>query len=77
MVGRRGRTVVDDGAPAFRPWLRLLDQPAAAPLGLVAALLDLGSGHDGLEHYVFGVTAAKGLVGRFLDVELEIVASRL
>ncbi len=37
-----GRSVIDDGAPAFWPWLRLLDQAAAAPLGLGPELLDLG-----------------------------------
>jgi DNA-binding CsgD family transcriptional regulator len=37
-----GRAVVDDGAPAFWPWLRLLEQPAAAALGLHRGLLDLG-----------------------------------
>jgi DNA-binding NarL/FixJ family response regulator len=43
-----GRAVVDDGAPAFWPWLRLLDQPAAAALGLGPELLDLGA-DDGFE----------------------------
>ncbi len=37
-----GRAVVDDGAPAFWPWLRLLDHPAAAALALGTDLLDLG-----------------------------------
>src|SRR5689334_24114683 len=37
-----GRGVVDEGAPAFWPWLRVLRQGDA--LGLSPALLDLGGG---------------------------------
>lgn len=55
-----GRTVVDEGAPAFWPWLRVLTQ--GHDLGLSPALLDLGDGPPAQARFVAIDRTARTLV---------------
>jgi DNA-binding CsgD family transcriptional regulator len=55
-----GRAVMDEGAPAFWPWLRVLAQ--GADLELSPALLDLGGGPAAQERFVAVERTARALV---------------
>jgi DNA-binding CsgD family transcriptional regulator len=55
-----GRAVMDEGAPAFWPWLRVLAQGAA--LGLSPALLDLDGGPAAQARFVAVERTARALV---------------
>jgi energy-coupling factor transporter ATP-binding protein EcfA2 len=55
-----GRAAVDEGAPAFWPWLRVLAQ--GHDLGLSPALLDLGDGPAAQARFVAVERTARALV---------------
>src|SRR6266536_720625 len=55
-----GRAVVDEGSPAFWPWLRVLAQ--GHDLGLSPALLDLGDGPAAQARFVAVERTARALV---------------